>query len=557
MDAFVQLALIEKAKRVFAPDASVLLSFPLLAPIGFTAEELEALSAPATAADYAAAGDFARIVNFVAFDMVATATERKLWDVYRDVLHRAEVGDVVPDGDEGSPAADILYQDGPDGTRVESDALKRYRQYRDAWIVAREDYAAHKLTGELSEDPAERQNWTEVDEPALRAALDAAASAWDTLGGRPAIEAALQAERDAAFRDPRRRWAEWSSLFNPDLDMMNDAGGQYAPTGFSPRNFAEQDGWLSFTMSASEMRTLVNEAPEALKRVLDDDEGTIERVSFEYRSVALVRPWFRSEALTSGIWRSDDPELILSDGEAPPTGACPAYASACVFVRNVEVTRGGSRPGNTSTVLPLKLDPARLTLRRDLRVDHRTNPDPRIKPPARRRARPAPAPEPAPTVLPHSFQMLALSTFAKVPTQLLVAQPAAVRTAIRQPIRLDAQVKASQTTRRKPDSSGTPAPSPEAPPSAPSTSAPRDEISVLAFICKRLPKVPDPAPELAWGSDPEPAKTYVVVSGDTLRKIAAKVYGNSARWKKVYNANRETIGPDPNRIRVGQELILP
>jgi len=217
MDAFVQLALIEKAKRVFAADASVMLSFPLLAPMGFTPAELAALTLPSTPADYAAAGDFARIVNFLASDMVANATERKLWDVYRDVLDQAEVGDVAADGAAEPSAASLLYTVGPDGTRVESNALVSYRQYRDEWFVAREDYASHKLTGELSEDAAERQHWLDVEEPALRAALDAATAAWDTLGGRAAIEGALQADRDAALRDPKRRWAEWQNGFNPDI----------------------------------------------------------------------------------------------------------------------------------------------------------------------------------------------------------------------------------------------------------------------------------------------------------------------------------------------------
>ena len=43
-------------------------------------------------------------------------------------------------------------------------------------------------------------------------------------------------------------------------------------------------------------------------------------------------------ALTSRIWRSSDPDLILSDGVAPPTGCCPAYVSAVVFIRNLKVT---------------------------------------------------------------------------------------------------------------------------------------------------------------------------------------------------------------------------
>jgi hypothetical protein len=36
------------------------------------------------------------------------------------------------------------------------------------------------------------------------------------------------------------------------------------------------------------------------------------------------------------------------------------------------------------------------------------------------------------------------------------------------------------------------------PPSPPSAIPPAKEISILAFICKRLPKCPDPDPGLSW-----------------------------------------------------------
>ncbi len=556
MDAFVQLALIEKAKRVFAADGSVMLSFPLLEPIGFTADELEACTEPESADDYAVAADFSRVVNLVVSDMVASTTERKLWDVYRDVLDRAQVGDVSTEGDEDHSAADILYADGPDGTRVESEALKRYRQYRDAWFVAREDYAAHKLSGELSEDPAEHQQWTDTDEPALRAAIDAATSAWDTLGQRAEIEKALEEERNTAFRDPRRRWAEWSNAFNPDIDMATAGdGGRYAPTGFSPRNFAERDGWLTFDMSAAEMRALVEQAPDGLKRVLDDDRGSsIEHVSFEYRSVALVRPWFHPEALTSRIWRSSDPELTLSDGQDPPTGACPAYASACVFVRNVEVTTRGSAAGPASPEFALTLDPKLLTVRRDLRAEPRLRGRPTVRDHrsgVRDHRSATPASLPAAAARPIAFQMLKFNTFAKVSVPLSAA-PAVAPVAAGNRLRLDT-VRASERVRARAPVTDTPAPAPPTPPPTPD----REEISILAFVCKRLPKAPDPAPELDWGDGTERAQSYVVVTGDTLGKIAAKVYGDSAQWKKIYQANRAMIGPNPDKIKVGQEFTLP
>ena len=51
-------------------------------------------------------------------------------------------------------------------------------------------------------------------------------------------------------------------------------------------------------------------------------------------------------------------------------------------------------------------------------------------------------------------------------------------------------------------------------------------------------------------------KVYTVQSGDTLQKIAKTVYGDAARWKEIYQANRDLIS-DPNMIQVGQELTIP
>lgn len=49
-------------------------------------------------------------------------------------------------------------------------------------------------------------------------------------------------------------------------------------------------------------------------------------------------------------------------------------------------------------------------------------------------------------------------------------------------------------------------------------------------------------------------KTHTVASGDTLSSIA-KQYGK-ADWKEVYNANKDVIGDDPNKIRIGMELKI-
>jgi hypothetical protein len=485
MDAFVQVALIEKSRRVFSTDADVFLSFPLLCPLTYTAEALAGLSTPNSAMDYAAVADFARTVNFLPRDIVASPSgDAYLWDVYSRVLRRAEVASLPGGSVEDQSRASILYDAAADGSRTESEAYRLYRQYRDAWFVAREDYNAHKLTGELSDDPAICAHWTDVDEPALRAAIGEAEAAWNTLGHRSEVEAALRAERDGAGRDPHRRWSEWVDAFNPDIDLSSEtSGGPFAPTALSPRDFTAAGGWLGFELSAAEMVSLVANAPPELKVVLDGDNGgPIERVSFEYRSVAIVRPWFHGEALTSRIWRSDDPDLILSDGGDPPSGACPAYATAIVFVRNLTIVSRVAPNSPSIGNLHFTLPPDRLT-RRAVQIDPnllRRDESPVVRAP--------PSATLDPTML-RAFRRLDRETFTLAsPRVNPVAPTTPAMIAIGNPTLL-------LHRRRWPATHSGP---PSTPTPSPPSAEHHTEISILAFICKRLPRTPDPIATLRW-----------------------------------------------------------
>lgn len=52
-------------------------------------------------------------------------------------------------------------------------------------------------------------------------------------------------------------------------------------------------------------------------------------------------------------------------------------------------------------------------------------------------------------------------------------------------------------------------------------------------------------------------KTYTVKSGDCLWNIAKKYYGSGSDYTKIYNANKGTIGGNPNLIYPGQVLTIP
>lgn len=52
-------------------------------------------------------------------------------------------------------------------------------------------------------------------------------------------------------------------------------------------------------------------------------------------------------------------------------------------------------------------------------------------------------------------------------------------------------------------------------------------------------------------------QSYTVASGDTLSAIAQKFYGDSSQYMKIYEANKATIGGNPDMIQVGQNLLIP
>jgi nucleoid-associated protein YgaU len=76
----------------------------------------------------------------------------------------------------------------------------------------------------------------------------------------------------------------------------------------------------------------------------------------------------------------------------------------------------------------------------------------------------------------------------------------------------------------------------------------------------------DPLPDfsdVSSGSSstaPTPAgasRTYTVVRGDSLSKIAKSLYGKAGKWRVIYEANKVVIGSNPDLIKPGQVLTIP
>ncbi|KAM3090424.1 Dyp-type peroxidase [Phormidesmis sp. 146-35] len=79
----------------------------------------------------------------------------------------------------------------------------------------------------------------------------------------------------------------------------------------------------------------------------------------------------------------------------------------------------------------------------------------------------------------------------------------------------------------------------------------------ISFL-KNLPTLPQnfPPPQI---SQPTPSRTYVVQPSDRggLFAIAERAYGDGSVFNLIYEANKNVIGPDRNRILPGQILYIP
>lgn len=88
----------------------------------------------------------------------------------------------------------------------------------------------------------------------------------------------------------------------------------------------------------------------------------------------------------------------------------------------------------------------------------------------------------------------------------------------------------------------------------------RQEVAKAQGSQQRAPQ-PTPAPQPVAPPQPQPARqpsgaTHTVAKGDTLWAIAQRTLGDGARWKEIFELNRDTVS-NANLIYPGQTLRLP
>ena len=100
-----------------------------------------------------------------------------------------------------------------------------------------------------------------------------------------------------------------------------------------------------------------------------------------------------------------------------------------------------------------------------------------------------------------------------------------------------------------PASAASSAVSPAPSPARPALASPAASPSAAPAVVSSTPSTT--ASQTAGGD------TYEVQSGDTLATIAQQFYGDSTQWRRIYDANKDAIGDDPDKLKLGTKLTIP
>ena len=77
------------------------------------------------------------------------------------------------------------------------------------------------------------------------------------------------------------------------------------------------------------------------------------------------------------------------------------------------------------------------------------------------------------------------------------------------------------------------------------------DITVTASA--QLPRTQTAGASMSGGQS---SRQYTVQPGDSLSKISKQFYGDSNRYMKIFEANRNQL-KNPNEIQTGQRLVIP
>lgn len=249
-----------------------------------------------------------------------------------------------------------------------SPLVQAYNAKMMAYDAAALAYNAARVAALPGNDPGAVQYW-EMNAPILRSQVTAAMNAWIANGYKNDYEKIAAYISQVQQKDMSLLKQEYEDDLARAALVGVSSGATFYYTWLAPGDFANSPAWTKFTFSIGDVSTYSgaqynasgwSASLGASYLGIFGAEGTAANtcassrfndsmsldsfdLSFEIIQLPIVRSnWFEEAYITAGCWRfnPDNPQFksaMVSDGGSPPTGMIPAYPTAAIFIRNLQL----------------------------------------------------------------------------------------------------------------------------------------------------------------------------------------------------------------------------
>jgi hypothetical protein len=249
-----------------------------------------------------------------------------------------------------------------------SPMVQAYNAKMMAYNAATLAYNAARIGALAGNDPASVRYW-EMNAPILRNQVTAAMNDWIANGYKNDYEEIAAYINQVKQRDMSLLKQEHEDDLGKAALTGVSSGRTFYYTSLAPGDFASSPAWTKFTFSIGDVRTYSGTEYDASGWSVSvgasylgifGAEGTAANtstssqfnesmsldsfdLSFEIIELPIVRSnWFEEAYITAGYWRfpPDNPQFkgaMVSDGGSPPAGMIPAYPTAAIFIRSLQL----------------------------------------------------------------------------------------------------------------------------------------------------------------------------------------------------------------------------
>lgn len=247
---------------------------------------------------------------------------------------------------------------------VDSPLVKAYEDKHAAWMDAALEYNNARIAALTASTP-DAVHYFAINGNILRSKVTFAMNDWINNGYKNEFEGIAARIDQITSRDLTLLKAQYKDALDKAALTGLASGSTFYYTSLAPANFAKSKGWTRFTFSNTDFANYSkseNVKWGASARVNlglfsfggggGKEKSTFEantdfsqfNMSFEICQVPIIRPWFKSNFITSKTWRFAQGDegfknKIVSDGKRPPSpdSMLPAIPTSMIFVRNLKM----------------------------------------------------------------------------------------------------------------------------------------------------------------------------------------------------------------------------